>query len=84
MTHDSAKTQMDVKLRSLICYGLNEQCLHLWFESLCSSEDIVNKWFYPWSFIRSPGWVQIKCELRVLASFAFSLNIDWEIVDKKG
>ena len=67
--------------------------------------------FYPWSFIRSPGWVQIKCELRcvhynsveyilktfygnnscvnyifsrVLASFAFSLNIDWEILDKKG
>ena len=20
--------------------------------------------FHPWSFIRSPGWVQIKCELR--------------------
>lgn len=84
MTHDNAKTQMDVKLRSLICYGLNEQCLHLWFESFCSSEDIVSKWFHPWSFIRSPGWVQIKCELRVLASFAFSLNIDWEILDKKG
>ncbi|XP_046854658.1 small G protein signaling modulator 3-like isoform X2 [Xenia sp. Carnegie-2017] len=84
MTHDSAKTQMDVKLRSLICYGLNEQCLHLWFESLCSSESIVGRWYYPWSFIRSPGWVQIKCELRVLALFAFSLNIDWEILDQKG
>ena len=22
--------QMDVKLRSLICLGLNEACLHLW------------------------------------------------------
>ena len=22
--------QMDVKLRSLICLGLNEGCLHLW------------------------------------------------------
>merc|ERR1712079_265508 len=24
--------QMDVKLRSLICLGLNEACLHLWWD----------------------------------------------------
>lgn len=42
-SHD--KVQMDVKLRSLICLGLNEQVLHLWIEILCSSSEIVNKWY---------------------------------------
>ena len=35
---------MDVKLRSLICLGLNEQVLHLWLETLCSAEEAVSKW----------------------------------------
>jgi hypothetical protein len=48
---------MDVKLRSFICVGLNEQVLHLWLETLCSCTDIINKWYLPWSFLRSPCWV---------------------------
>ncbi|XP_048575778.1 small G protein signaling modulator 3 homolog isoform X3 [Nematostella vectensis] len=80
MSHDAASAQMDVKFRSLVCYGLNEQCLHLWLESLCACEDTVAKWYHPWSFLRSPGWIQIKCELRVLATFAFNLNVEWELV----
>ncbi|XP_043821282.1 small G protein signaling modulator 3 [Dromiciops gliroides] len=83
MTHDAAHSQMDVKLRSLICVGLNEQVLHLWLEVLCSSVATVEKWYQPWSFLRSPGWVQIKCELRVLCCFAFSLSQDWELPIKK-
>ncbi|KAF4798320.1 Small G protein signaling modulator 3 like protein [Turdus rufiventris] len=83
MTHDAAHAQMDVKLRSLICVGLNEQVLHLWLEVLCSSLQTVEKWFHPWSFLRSPGWVQIKCELRVLGKFAFSLSQDWELPIKR-
>uniref|UniRef100_A0A452HCJ7 Uncharacterized protein n=1 Tax=Gopherus agassizii TaxID=38772 RepID=A0A452HCJ7_9SAUR len=83
MTHDAAHAQMDVKLRSLICIGLNEQVLHLWLEVLCSSLQTVEKWFHPWSFLRSPGWVQIKCELRVLSRFAFSLSQDWELPIKR-
>lgn len=79
VTHDAAHAQMDVKLRSLICVGLNEQVLHLWLEVLCSSLPTVEKWYQPWSFLRSPGWVQIKCELRVLCCFAFSLSQDWEL-----
>ncbi|XP_068674823.1 small G protein signaling modulator 3-like isoform X1 [Montipora foliosa] len=79
MSHDAHNSQMDIKFRSLICYGLNEQCLHLWLETLCACEDVVSKWYHPWSFLRSPGWVQIKCELRTLASFAFNLSIDWEL-----
>lgn len=44
LSHDACHAQMDVKLRSLICIGLNEQVLHLWFEILCSSMDMVEKW----------------------------------------
>uniref|UniRef100_T1PHB3 Small G protein signaling modulator 3 n=1 Tax=Musca domestica TaxID=7370 RepID=T1PHB3_MUSDO len=83
-SHDEAHAQMDVKLRSLICLGLNEQVLHLWLEVLCSCQDIVQKWYHTWSFIFSPGWVQIKCELRILAQFAFNLNPDWELPPKRG
>lgn len=45
-------------------YYPSEQVLHLWLEVLCSSMAAVEKWYHPWSFLRSPGWVQIKCELR--------------------
>ncbi|XP_063478997.1 small G protein signaling modulator 3 isoform X11 [Symphalangus syndactylus] len=83
VTHDAVHAQMDVKLRSLICVGLNEQVLHLWLEVLCSSLPTVEKWYQPWSFLRSPGWVQIKCELRVLCCFAFSLSQDWELPAKR-
>ncbi|KAF7995807.1 hypothetical protein HCN44_006914 [Aphidius gifuensis] len=83
LTHDHAHAQMDVKLRSLICLGLNEQVLHLWLEVLCSCVEVVQKWYQPWSFINSPGWVQIKCELRILSQFAFNLNPDWELPPKK-
>lgn len=83
-SHDEAHAQMDVKLRSLICLGLNEQVLHLWLEVLCSCHEVVQKWYYSWSFIDSPGWVQIKCELRILAQFAFNLNPDWELPPKRG
>uniref|UniRef100_A0A8C5QMM9 Small G protein signaling modulator 3 n=1 Tax=Leptobrachium leishanense TaxID=445787 RepID=A0A8C5QMM9_9ANUR len=83
VTHDAAHAQMDVKLRSLFCIGLNEQVIHLWLEVLCSSLQTIEKWYQPWSFLRSPGWVQIKCELRVLSQFAFSLSPDWELPVKK-
>uniref|UniRef100_A0A8C9DER4 Small G protein signaling modulator 3 n=1 Tax=Prolemur simus TaxID=1328070 RepID=A0A8C9DER4_PROSS len=59
------------------------QVLHLWLEVLCSSLPTVEKWYQPWSFLRSPGWVQIKCELRVLCCFAFSLSQDWELPAKR-
>lgn len=83
LTHDNAHAQMDVKLRSLVCLGLNEQVLHLWMEVLCSCVEVVQKWYQPWSFVYSPGWVQIKCELRILSQFAFNLNPDWELPAKK-
>ncbi|KRY77130.1 Small G protein signaling modulator 3 [Trichinella pseudospiralis] len=81
LTHDLARvSSMDVKFRSLICIGLNEQALHLWFELLCTSNgDLVDKWYQPWSFIRSPAWVQLKCELRLLSQFVFKLSSGWEL-----
>lgn len=39
--------------------------------------------YYPWSFIYSPGWVQIKCELRILSQLSFNLNPDWELPAKR-
>jgi hypothetical protein len=84
MTHDKYKAQMDVKFRSLICIGLNEQVLHIWLETLCSSMETVEKWYHQWSFLRSPGWVQIKCEFRLLSQFSFNLNPDAELPDSGG
>ncbi|CAK8694935.1 unnamed protein product [Clavelina lepadiformis] len=82
MSHNNAHAQMDVKLRSLVCHGLNEQVLHLWLEALCSSLPIVQKWYHPWSYLLSPGWVQIKCELRLLSKFTFYLPPDGELPKK--
>uniref|UniRef100_A0A0X3NUK9 RUN and TBC1 domain-containing protein 3 n=1 Tax=Schistocephalus solidus TaxID=70667 RepID=A0A0X3NUK9_SCHSO len=78
-SHTSPGVTDDVKFHALICIGLNELVLHLWLEILCSCEEVVTKRYHPWSFLRSPGWVQIKCELRVLSQFAFHLYPLWEI-----
>lgn len=53
----------------------SEQLLHMWFETLCSSVKVVEKWYYPWSYIRSPGWVQIKCELRYVSTSSCIDNV---------
>ncbi|XP_021957950.1 small G protein signaling modulator 3 isoform X2 [Folsomia candida] len=73
------KVQMDVKMRSLICLGINEQVLHLWIEIFCSCSDVITKWYHPWSFLNSPGWIGLKCELRILSQFSFTLNPNWEL-----
>lgn len=83
ISHDAVHAQMDVKLRSLICMGLNEQVLHLWLEVLGSSISTIQKWYYPGSFLASPGWVQVKCDLRVLTQFPFNLNLEWELPANK-
>lgn len=70
---------MDVKLRSLICLGLNEQVLHLWLECLCSAEKSLAKYYSHHSILSSPGWVLVKCELRTLAQFSFHLSTNWEL-----
>jgi hypothetical protein len=82
-SHDLYKADMDLKFRSLLCLGLNERVLHIWLETLCSHIETVEKWYDTWSFLRSPGWVQIKCELRVLAQFSFLLNADAELPQNK-
>ena len=63
-THDKAGTGMDVKLRSLVCLGLNEQVLHLWWECLCLAHSALEAWYLPNSLVSSPGWILVKCELR--------------------
>uniref|UniRef100_A0A0N5C9I4 RUN and TBC1 domain-containing protein 3 n=1 Tax=Strongyloides papillosus TaxID=174720 RepID=A0A0N5C9I4_STREA len=78
----SSKQKNNIKFRSLIAFGLNEQCLHLWFGALCDStshEGIRKKYYKKTSFIRSPAWVQITCELRILSQMSFNLNVDYEL-----
>ncbi|PAV77441.1 hypothetical protein WR25_09213 [Diploscapter pachys] len=85
-SHNGVSAHPDVKLRSLLAMGVNEQCLHLWFELLCAPTDqehIRNKYYHSWAFIRSPAWKQIKCDLRLLCQFSFNLNMDFEIEDKE-
>lgn len=69
----SSKSLCRIIFSYRVCLNLNmflfsEQVLHLWLEVLCSSMAAVEKWYHPWSFLRSPGWVQIKCELRSVCS----------------
>jgi len=78
-THDKVNAKMDVKLRSLICMGLNEQVLHLWLECLCAADKSLCKYYNNTAILASPGWVLVKCELRILAQFSFQLSPDWEL-----
>ncbi|KAH9520518.1 Small G protein signaling modulator 3 [Dermatophagoides farinae] len=71
---------MDIKLRSLICLGLNQYVLHDWFELICVSQpSIIFKSYGSNSFLTSPAWKLIKAELKLLVQFSFHLNIDAEI-----
>uniref|UniRef100_A0A7E4V5X8 RUN and TBC1 domain-containing protein 3 n=1 Tax=Panagrellus redivivus TaxID=6233 RepID=A0A7E4V5X8_PANRE len=86
-SHNGVGAQLDIKLRSLIIVALNEQCLHLWFEILCSGTQynvLREKYYHSYAFLRSPAWQQIKCELRLLSQFSFNLSIDLEILEKAG
>ncbi|CAD5215212.1 unnamed protein product [Bursaphelenchus okinawaensis] len=81
-SHTLQNIKDDTRLRSLISFGLNEQCLHLWFEVLCDAsgqETLRKSYYHTWSFVRSPVWKQIMCELRLLSQFCFNLNTDFEV-----
>lgn len=82
-SHEPANAPLDGKFRSLVVFGLNEQCLHLWFNIFCHSigQDVLRKrYYYSWSFIRSPASQQICCELKLLMQFGFNFNVDSEII----
>ena len=117
MTYFFAPTQtQNIRLKLYKCIYLFHflyKVLHLWLEALASNEEVVSKWYHPWSFMSSPGqnlspiflttfldsdftsklvkkliyfvagWVQIKCELRLLSKFSFNLNPEWELDGKK-
>ena len=34
----------------------------------------LETWYYQNSLVSSPGWVLVKCELRILSQFAFHLS----------
>lgn len=65
-THAAKFITNDVRFRSFIVCGLNEQCLHLWFEIFCSSagqESLRQGYYQNWAFIRSPVWKQVKLQI---------------------
>jgi len=64
----------DAVLKHVGVFLCSEQVLHLWLETLCSCVEVVEKWYQPWSFMRSPGWVQIKCELRSASAFLLTIS----------
>ncbi|MFH4973717.1 hypothetical protein AB6A40_000426 [Gnathostoma spinigerum] len=81
-SHNACGAPMDVKLRSLIALAVNEQCLHIWFDLLCSipaHDSIRERYYHSWSFIRSPAWKLVKCELKLLTQFCFYLDVDLEV-----
>lgn len=56
---------MDVKLRSLICIGLNQKILHEWFSIICATQPhILSKYYYTWGFINNPVWKMIRAEIK--------------------
>ncbi|KAL3073337.1 hypothetical protein niasHT_038694 [Heterodera trifolii] len=62
-SHSAANAPADAKLRSLVAFGLNEQCLHLWFHIFChqpGQDALRQRHFRQWSFIRSPVSQQIS------------------------
>ncbi|KAL3312084.1 Small G protein signaling modulator 3 [Cichlidogyrus casuarinus] len=71
---NKSSAPQEQKFRTLVCMGLNEQVLHMWLEVLHSSQNVLEKWYHPWAFIRTPVWLQIKCELRLLIQFSFHLS----------
>ncbi|OWA53792.1 Small G protein signaling modulator 3 [Hypsibius exemplaris] len=83
ISHNRLLASSDCKFRSFICSGLNDQVLHLWLNLLCSCPAILEKWYHPWSLLRSPAWMQIKCELRILSQLCFTLAVDADPTFKK-
>ena len=66
---------MDIKMRSLICMGLNQKLVHEFFTVLCTSQpSLLEKYYFDWSYVRSPVWRLIRAELRLLNQL-YSISI---------
>ena len=82
-THSLAGAGPDVKLRSLVCLGLNHQCLHLWLGALARAARAVSQCYSPTALLASPAWMLVQSELRPLAQFYFQLSEDWELTGRR-
>lgn len=72
---NNEERSLDEKFSSFLSCALNEQCLHLWWEMLCTCDHVTTRRYDGSSFVASPAWIEIKCELRVLANFTFYLPL---------
>ncbi|GJQ81983.1 hypothetical protein Trydic_g6863 [Trypoxylus dichotomus] len=78
-TSQKKTTNLDGNILCLLCYGLNEQILHIWVKIWCSSNEILKKWYHPWALMRSTDWRKMIGCLNVLSQLPFHLNtnMDW-------
>lgn len=75
---------LDIKLRSLICISLNQRLLHQFFTVFCKGPpNLLAKYYYDWSYVRSPVWRLVRAELKLLTQFVFNLNPLSELVPPK-
>lgn len=72
---------MDIKLRSLICICLNQRMLHEFWSVICSTQPLLmEKYYHESSYLRSPVWMLIRAELKLLSQFPFNLNPEAELI----
>eukprot|EP00299_Pterocystis_sp_00344_P009852 c4277_g1_i1.p1 GENE.c4277_g1_i1~~c4277_g1_i1.p1 ORF type:complete len:1130 (+),score=294.46 c4277_g1_i1:451-3390(+) len=74
------KGKNDLKFRALVCYALNHRALHVWITALDADDQLVQKWFEPWGFLRSDmAREMIINTLEPLAHEKFELALDYEL-----
>lgn len=63
--HTHPNAPLDVRLRSLICLGLNQYVLHNWWELVVTSRPaIIARYYGQASYLTTPAWKLIKAELK--------------------
>jgi len=71
----------NIKFRSFVCAGLNNQQMPEWMEVLTTDKDVVAKFYESWAYIQSntDALPKIKAAVRPLCDYPFKLSIDYEI-----
>ncbi|XP_065844738.1 RUN domain-containing protein 1-like [Oscarella lobularis] len=78
-THDPLKRSGDTQFRSLICGGLNEGKLGKWCEIIANCKPLIEKNYYPWSYICT-GFGEAIHQLDRLKEIPFSLLLNKPIL----
>eukprot|EP00002_Diphylleia_rotans_P037064 TRINITY_DN8244_c0_g1_i1.p1 TRINITY_DN8244_c0_g1~~TRINITY_DN8244_c0_g1_i1.p1 ORF type:complete len:302 (+),score=76.46 TRINITY_DN8244_c0_g1_i1:68-973(+) len=78
--YEKMRKDNDIRIRSLICYGLNYRQIHEWMARINPSAPGVSKWFEPWSIFCSDSVrFRLQQTLEPLAACPFLLSVDYEV-----